>query len=99
MSATAGANPRHITRASALLVGIGVVYALLGSIRRRVAIALGIGELLLIAAGLGAIRFASSLNRPERPPYIMVGLLALGITMACAYPIVTAIRRREILPG
>jgi len=70
----------------------GIAGALLGSVQRRVAIALGVGELLLVTAGLAAIRFASSLNRPERPPFIMFGLLALGVTMACAYPILMAIR-------
>jgi hypothetical protein len=73
----------------------GIAGALLDSIQRRMAIALGIGELLLVTAGLGAIRFASALNRSERPPYITFGLLAFGITMACAHPVLMALRRRN----
>ena len=72
----------------------GLARAILRSIPRGVAIALGIFELLLLGAGLAAIRFASSLNRGDRPLYIMFGLLALGVTMASAHPVLTAIRRQ-----
>ncbi len=72
----------------------GLARAMLGSVRRGVAMALGGFAILLAGAGLAAIRFASSLNRPDRPPYIMFGLFALGVTMACAHPVLTAIRRR-----
>jgi hypothetical protein len=34
------------------------------------------------------------LNRSERLPFLF-GLLALGVTMACAHPILTAIRRQD----
>ena len=72
----------------------GLASAILGSVQRRIAIALAIFALLLVGTGLATIQFASSLNRVDRPPYIMFGLLSLGVTMACAHPILTAIRRQ-----
>lgn len=72
----------------------GVAGFFLASIRRGVAIALAVFALFLVVAGLAAIRHASLLNRPDRPPYIMFGLLALGITMATAHPVLVTIRRQ-----
>jgi hypothetical protein len=94
---SSGASHALLTPLIALVFGCagGIAGALFGLVQRRVAVALGIGELLLVTAGLGAIRFASALNRSERPPFIMFGLLALGVTMACAHPILTAIRRQN----
>jgi hypothetical protein len=49
--------------------------------------------ILLLGAGLAALSYASGLEREARPPFIMGGLLALGLTMAAAYPLVMATRR------
>jgi hypothetical protein len=71
----------------------GLACALLGHVRRGVAVALGFSGLLLLVAGLLSIRFASMIERPQRPPFIMAGLLALGLALSCAHPILTALRR------
>jgi hypothetical protein len=96
---SSGASHALLSPIIALIFGCagGIAGMLFGSIQRPVAIALGIGELLLLTAGLSAIGFASALHRSERPPYIMFGLLALGVTMACAHPILMAIRRNRTL--
>ena len=73
----------------------GLASMILRSIHRGAAILLGAATILLFAAGLAAIRYASLLNRADRPPWIMFGLLSLGITLACAHPIFAAIDRRE----
>lgn len=65
----------------------------LRSISQRVAISLGIFELLLFVGGAELLRFMSSLDRAARPPFVMSGLLALGIALVCAHPILMVIRR------
>jgi hypothetical protein len=94
---SSGASHALLTPIIGLVFGCagGIAGAVLGSVQRPVAIALAVGELLLVTAGLAAIGFASSLDRSESPPYIMFGLLALGITMACAHSILTAIRSQS----
>jgi hypothetical protein len=51
-----------------------------------------LGEAILCAAGLAAIGYASGLERAARPPFIMGGLLVLGVTMATVYPVLAALR-------
>ena len=94
---SSGASHVLLTPIIALVFGCagGIAGMLFGAIHRPIALALAVGELLLLTVGLAAIGFASSLNRSERPPYIMFGLLALGVTMACAHPILAAIRRQN----
>jgi hypothetical protein len=72
----------------------GCAASILRSISQSVSVSLGVFELLLFIAGITSLRFASSLDRPARPPFVMAGLLALGIALACAHPILTVIRRR-----
>jgi len=91
---TLDSGSSHVLLAPFMAGIFGFAGAILGFVHRGIAMALGVFELLLVGAGLAAIRFASSLNRPDRPPYIMFGLLALGLTMACAHSILTAIRQR-----
>jgi hypothetical protein len=55
---------------------------------------LGSFGVLLLVSGVAAIRFASALDRSARPPFIMFGLVALCVSLASAYPIVAAVRRR-----
>jgi hypothetical protein len=56
----------------AAMFGFGgaITCQLLQCVQRRGGIALGICALVILAVGLEAIRFASSLDRPQRPPYI-----------------------------
>ena len=95
---TLNSGAAHVLLAPLIAVVFGLAGGLAGkilaSVQRVVAIALGFFELLLLGAGLVTIRFASSLDRPDRPPFIMFGLLALGVTMATAHPVLTAIRRQ-----
>jgi hypothetical protein len=67
--------------------------SLLRSVRRQTAIALGAGSLLVLAAAIASIRFATSQPRAQRPPFIMFGLGSLAVTLASAHPLVAAIRR------
>jgi hypothetical protein len=87
----------HVLLAPLIALGFGLAGALaatlLGAVRGGPAWALAILELLLAAGGLASLRFASSLERAARPPYVMFGLLALGVTMACLHPIFSAVRR------
>jgi len=71
----------------------GIACMLLRPVRRSTAISLGVLEFALVGAGLASIHFAESLNRADRGPFIMGGLLALGMAMACAHSVYTAIRR------
>jgi hypothetical protein len=65
----------------------------LHSVQRSAAMIVGGLETGLLIGGLMALRFADTLARPERPPLVMSGLLALGIAMACAHPVVSSLRR------
>ena len=73
------------------LMGGGASF-LLKSINQRVAISLVILEILLFIGGLAALGLMSSLDRSARPPFVLTGLLALGIALSCAHPIFTTIR-------
>ncbi len=88
----------HLLVAPLLAVVFGIVggYACfyLRSLPSNTAKVIGVVELGLLMAGLSALHYASLLARPERPPFVMTGLLALGIAMACAHPVFTAIWRR-----
>ena len=67
--------------------------SLLRSVPRQTAIALGVGSLLVFAAAIASIRFATSQPRAQRPPFIMFGLGSLAVTLASAHPLVAAVRR------
>ena len=79
----------------ALLVGglSALACSLLRSVPRQTAMALGVGSLLVFAAGVASIRFATSQPRAQRQPFIMFGLGSLAVTLASAQPLVAAIRR------
>jgi hypothetical protein len=72
----------------------GFACMMISSIRRSIAIGLGMLEFVLVGSGLESIHFALSLNRSDRGPFILGGLLTLGLALACAHPVLTAIRRR-----
>jgi hypothetical protein len=78
-----------------LLVGglSATACSLLRSAPRKTTIALGVGGLLIFAAAIASIRFATSQPRAQRPPFIMFGLGSLAVTLASAHPLVAAIRR------
>jgi hypothetical protein len=87
----------HLLAAPAVAVVVGGVGGLASAtfraFSRRVQMALGALGLLLFVAAVASIRFASSLDRPARPPFIMFGLVSLGVVLASAYPLMAAIRQ------
>jgi hypothetical protein len=72
----------------------GFALSVLRPLARRTVVALGVFGVLLLVSGVAAIRFASALDRPARPPFIMFGLAALCVSLASAYPIVATLRRQ-----
>ncbi|PYR94175.1 MAG: hypothetical protein DMF84_06395 [Acidobacteria bacterium] len=49
----------------------------------------------LFVAGVASIRAATSLPRARRPPFIEFGLLAIGLPLASAHPLLVAARRKR----
>jgi hypothetical protein len=74
------------------LIG-GFVCSRLQPLHRKSVLLIAVLEMALLLAGMAALYMVSVLARPERPPFVMSGLLALGLAMACAHPVFTAIRR------
>jgi hypothetical protein len=65
---------------------------LLKSVGRRTAAALAACALTVLVGGVTSLRFASSLERSARPPFVMLGLLGLGVALTSAGPLLAAIR-------
>ncbi len=61
----------------------------------RVVITFAFFGVLQLALGVGAIRWASSLARPQRPPFIMIGMLASGIALTYVYAVFSALALRR----
>jgi hypothetical protein len=80
--------------AVAAAMASGVVYSFVKPLRIRTAIALMAGAVVVAAGGISALRFASTLPRSARPPYVMLGLCALGIGLTALPGLLTAVRRR-----
>jgi hypothetical protein len=78
----------------ALFVGLvsGVACLFLISMRRQAALLISIVAMFVFAAGVMSIRFATSLERAQRPPFIMFGLASLAVTLASAHPLFMTIR-------
>jgi hypothetical protein len=76
----------------------GLASWILQRVPRGTAVALAVLALLLVAAGAGALGFASSLERHARPPFIMFGLSSLFVTLTAAYPLLLAIRHPNVDP-
>lgn len=70
-----------------------VLRAHLRDVRRPAAWSLGGAECALAVGGLAALRWASTLPRSARPPFVMSGLLALGLALACAHAVLRTVRR------
>ena len=91
-----GAAGEHlfIVPAIASFVGLvsGVACLLLVSIRRQAALVISIVAMVVFGAGVASIRFATSLERAHRPPFVVFGLVALAVTLACAHPLLIAVR-------
>jgi hypothetical protein len=70
----------------------GIAARVLRSISRRAAWSLAGVECALSIAGVSALVWASTLPRSERPPFVRSGLVSFGVALACAYPVLRAIR-------
>jgi hypothetical protein len=72
-----------------------VACSILRLLARRTIVILAYVDVLILMTGLFAIRFASSLARTARPPFITFGLAALCLSLVSAYPLGTTIRLRK----
>jgi uncharacterized membrane protein len=83
-----------IAPAVAILAGSASVTTcfLLKSVGRRTAAALAACALTVLVGGATSLRFASSLERSARPPFVMLGLFGLGVALTSAGPLFAAIR-------
>jgi hypothetical protein len=63
------------------------------SLGRRAVLMLALVELGLFILGVVALVFAASLERAQRPPYVMRGMLAAALALAC-FPALALSRRR-----
>ena len=59
--------------------------------RPSTAAALGVLGVFQLALSIGLIHYAMSLTRPERPPFIMTGMLLGGVALTYAAPVATAL--------
>lgn len=86
---------------TAVVVGMvsAVAVAMLRSARQQTAMALAFLNVVLLGAGIASLWLASSMERSARPPFIIFGLSALGVTLASAYPIIVAIRSPGLNKG
>jgi hypothetical protein len=80
--------------AVAAAVASGVAYSVVKSVRSRTAVALAVVAGLVCVGGLSALRLASTLERPARPPYVMLGVVSLGMGLTSAAALFAAIRKQ-----
>ena len=87
---------QHLVLVPALASFIGLLSGVAGlflrSVRRRAALAIGVVAAFVFAAGMVSIRVVASLERTQRPPFVLFGLAALAVTLASAHPLFVAIR-------
>jgi hypothetical protein len=73
---------------------VAILAALIGrSLGRRAVFIVALIELGLFILGVVALVFAASLERAQRPPYVMSGMLAAALALAC-FPALALSRRR-----
>jgi hypothetical protein len=103
-----GAAGEHLFLALAIASFVGLVSGFaclfLISVRRQAVVVMSIIATLVFAAGVVSIRFATSLERSQRPPFVMFGLAALAITLASAphyllRSVILAHRGRVVVDG
>ncbi len=73
----------------------GLITARLTQARPSAVAALGLMGLLQLALSIGLIHYALSLARPERPPFIITGMLLGGIALTYAAPVASALLARN----
>jgi hypothetical protein len=72
----------------------GLMRGSLRSVPRRVVLALALVGFVQLIASVATIRYALTLERPRRPPFIMGGMLAGGVALASVHPFCAAVRQR-----
>ena len=78
----------------------GLVSASLRSRPRSVAAIAGLGGVVQFGVSVAVMRYALSLPRSERPPYILPAMILGGIAMTYVYPVLSnLIRRSGFGPG
>ena len=89
-----------IAPAVAVLAGAasGVGCSILKSVGRRTAVTLAVCALVVLVGGVGSLRFASSLERSARPPFVLIGLLSLGVSLTSASALFAVIRDSRRVP-
>jgi len=89
----------HLLLAPVVAIGAGaatgLAYFIVRSVRRRTAVMLTAGAALVCGGGITALRVASTLPRSDRPPYVMLGLLALAIGLTSLAALFAAVRRQS----
>jgi hypothetical protein len=73
----------------------GLASEFLRPLPRRVVLALALVGIVQLIASVAAIRFALTLERSQRPPWIMGGMLAGGLALASVHPLCSAVRHRD----
>jgi hypothetical protein len=90
-----GAAGEHLALVPVVASFVGLVSGVacwfLNSMRRQAALVISIVAALVFAAGVVSLRIATSLERAQRPPFVMFGLGALALTLASAHPLFVAI--------
>jgi len=61
-------------------------------------VALAVCALIVLVGGVGSLRFASTLERSARPPFVMIGLLSLGLGFTSASALFEVIRDSKGVP-
>ncbi len=97
------AGSSHLLISPVVAVITGLTAAVIGLVLRRFSrrgkALFGCGAAMLLVAGVASIRMATSLQRSARPPYVLFGLLALGLSLASVYPVVVSLREPEAGSG
>ncbi len=83
----------------AVMAGMAAIAAelLQRSLRSPFRRVLALWDLAQTAAGIGLLIFAASLARPDRPPFVMTGMLLTAAALACA-PAVLRLREPQSKP-
>ena len=88
----------HLLLAPVVAVAAGATsslfYSAVKSLRSRTTVALVAVATLVCISGLSALRVASTLERSARPPYVMLGVLSLGVSLTALAALVAALRRQ-----
>jgi hypothetical protein len=72
-----------------------VAFQVLARLDRRISSFVASATSLLLVGGSASLRHASSLERSQRPPFIVFGLVSLAIALVSVHPLVVALQRSK----